>query len=137
MRFSERKVLPNNVQRASAYAWTNFDDVRKNRELYREKVEVFRDAFSGLDLPTTLPSGTFYVWLDVSSMNPDDEAFALELARDTGILTFPGSYFSVAGERGNPGSGFIRMALIDTIESTKRSMAVFADYVRNYKSTRC
>jgi N-succinyldiaminopimelate aminotransferase len=136
MRFSERKVLPNNVQRASAYAWTNFEDVRKNRELYRDKIEIFRSAFSGLDLPITLPSGTFYIWLDVSSMNPDDEAFALSLAQATGILTFPGSYFSVAGDRGNPGAGFIRMALIDTVESTKKSMAVLADYVRNYASKR-
>ncbi len=136
MRFSERKVLPNNVQRASAYAWTNFDDVRRSRELYREKVEVFRHAFSGLDLPITPPAGTFYVWLDVASINPDDEAFALALAEATGILTFPGSYFSVVGEKGNPGAGFIRIALIDTVESTREAMAGLADYIGNYRSKR-
>jgi N-succinyldiaminopimelate aminotransferase len=137
MRFSERKVLPNNVQRASAYAWTNFDDVRENRDLYRQKVGVFRDAFEGIDVPIVLPSGTFYVWLDISSMTPNDEAFALHLAKATGILTFPGSYFSVSTERGNPAAGFIRMALIDTVDSTKRTMAVLADYVKNYKNERC
>jgi N-succinyldiaminopimelate aminotransferase len=137
MRFSERKVLPNNVQRASAFAWTNFEDVAKNRELYREKVRVFESAFAGSDVPIVLPAGTFYVWLDVSSRNPNDEAFALELARETGILAFPGSYFSVETERGNPASGFIRMALIDTVEATTRAMSLLADYIRNYKNQRC
>jgi len=136
MRFAERKVLANNVQRASAFAWTNFEDVRRNRQLYREKVEVFSRAFSGIDLPLRIPSGTFYVWLDISSLTTDDEVFALELAQATGILTFPGSYFSVASERGNPAAGFIRMALIDTLESTRSSMAILAEYLRGYRDRR-
>jgi N-succinyldiaminopimelate aminotransferase len=136
MRFAERKVLPTNVQRASAFAWTNFEDVRRNRALYREKVEVFRQAFNGIDLPVAVPSGTFYVWLDVSPLNVNDEAFALELAQATGILTFPGSYFSVAHEGGNPAAGFIRMALIDTVESTRSCMSMLAEYVRGYRDRR-
>ncbi len=133
VRLSERKVLPNNVQRASAYAWTNYDDVARSRELYRKKFEVVRDGFMAIGRPTTLPDGTFYCWLDISDLNANDEAFALEIAQETGILTFPGSYFSVVNDGVNPGAGFIRIALIDTLEATQRTVQTLTAYLKNYR----
>ncbi len=133
IRLSERKVLPTNVQRASAFAWTNYEDVAKSRELYRQKFEIVRDAFAAVDRPITLPDGTFYCWLDISSLNADDEAFALALASETGILTFPGSYFSVTNEGVNPGAGFIRVALIDTVEATKTTIQTLTQFIKNYR----
>jgi N-succinyldiaminopimelate aminotransferase len=131
IRLSERKVLPNNVQRASAYAWTNYEDVARSRELYRQKFEIVRDAFQAIGRPITLPDGTFYCWLDISELNPSDETFALELAKETGILTFPGSYFSVVNEGVNPGAGFIRIALIDTVEATRKTVQTLTQYITN------
>jgi N-succinyldiaminopimelate aminotransferase len=133
IRLSERKVLPNNVQRASAYAWTNYDDVGRSRELYRLKFEIVRDAFQEIGRPITLPDGTFYCWLDISELNPSDETFALELAKETGILTFPGSYFSVVNDGVNPGAGFIRIALIDTVEATRSSVQKLTQFIKNYR----
>jgi N-succinyldiaminopimelate aminotransferase len=133
IRLSERKVLPNNVQRASAYAWTNYDDVARSRELYRQKFALVRDAFEAINRPITLPDGTFYCWLDISELNPSDEVFALELAKETGILTFPGSYFSVVNDGVNPGAGFIRIALIDTVEATRTTVQALTQYIRNYR----
>jgi N-succinyldiaminopimelate aminotransferase len=133
IRLSERKVLPNNVQRASAYAWTNYEDVARSRELYRKKFEIVRDAFETINRPITLPDATFYCWLDVSGLNQSDEAFALELAKETGILTFPGSYFSVVNDGVNPGAGFIRIALIDTVESTRSTVQTLTQYITNYR----
>lgn len=133
IRLSERKVLPNNVQRASAYAWTNYEDVARSRELYRHKFELVRDAFESINRPITLPDGTFYCWLDISSLNPNDETFALELAKETGILAFPGSYFSVINDGVNPGAGFIRIALIDTVEATKTTVQTLTQYITNYR----
>ncbi len=133
IRLSERKVLPNNVQRASAYAWTNYDDVGKSRELYRQKFQIVRDAFQSIDRPLTLPDGTFYCWLDISDLNPGDESFALDFAKETGILTFPGSYFSVVNDGVNPGAGFIRIALIDTVEATKTTVQMLTQYIKNYR----
>jgi N-succinyldiaminopimelate aminotransferase len=133
IRLSERKVLPNNVQRASAYAWTNYDDIGRSRELYRQKFEIVRDAFQEIGRPITLPDGTFYCWLDISELNPSDETFALELAKETGILTFPGSYFSVVNEGVNPGAGFIRIALIDTVEATRTTVQTLTQYIKSYR----
>lgn len=133
MRLSERKVLPNNVQRASAYAWTNYDDVARSRELYREKFEIVRDAFQAIGRPITVPDGTFYCWLDISDLNQSDEDFALDLAKETGILTFPGSYFSVVHDGINPGAGFIRIALIDTVEATRKTVHSITKYIKDYR----
>jgi len=133
IRLSERKVLPNNVQRASAYAWMNYEDVARSRELYRQKFEIVRDAFQAIGRPITLPDGTFYCWLDISELNSSDETFALELAKETGILTFPGSYFSVVNEGVNPGAGFIRIALIDTVEATRKTVQTLTQYITNYR----
>ena len=133
IRLSERKVLPNNVQRASAYAWMNYEDVARSRELYRQKFEIVRDAFQAIGRPITLPDGTFYCWLDISELNPSDETFALELAKKTGILTFPGSYFSVVNDGVNPGAGFIRIALIDTVEATRTTVQTLTQYIKSYR----
>jgi N-succinyldiaminopimelate aminotransferase len=133
IRLSERKVLPQNVQRASAYAWMNHDDVARSRELYRQKFEIVRDYFASIDRPMTPPDGTFYCWLDISELNPSDEAFALALAQETGILTFPGSYFSVVNAGVNPGAGFIRIALIDTVDATRKTVQTLTQYIANYR----
>ncbi len=133
IRLSERKVLPLNVQRASAYAWTNFEDVAKSRELYHAKFSLVSQAFAKIDRPLRLPDGTFYCWLNIADLNASDEAFALELASATGVLTFPGSYFSVESDGVNPGAGFIRIALIDTVEATAGTLRVLTDYIKDYQ----
>lgn len=132
IRLSERKVLPLNVQRASAFAWTNFDDVANNRALYHQKFLLARQAFDSSGRSGALPDGTFYWWVDISDRNSSDERFALDLAKATGILTFPGSYFSVDCEGVNPGAGFIRIALIDTVEATATTLGVLSEFIKNY-----
>jgi N-succinyldiaminopimelate aminotransferase len=133
IRLSERKVLPLNVQRASAFAWTNFDDVANNRSLYHQKFLLAREAFKGSGCSEALPDGTFYWWLDISQYNSSDEQFALDLATATGILTFPGSCFSVVCDGVNPGAGFIRIALIDSVDATASTLKTASEFMRNYR----
>jgi N-succinyldiaminopimelate aminotransferase len=133
VRMSERKVMPFNVQHASAFAWNNFHDVERNRAMYKEKAELLVKTFQAIDWSVTPPDGTFFCWLDVSKLNENDQDFALDLARETGILTFPGSFFSCASERGNPGAGFLRIALIDSVEVTSKSLAMLTEFIKSYR----
>lgn len=128
MRLSERKVLPHHVQRASAFAWTNLDDVANNRRLYAEKLRGMGEILSAAGWSNNTPTSTFYGWLDVSAVSRDDEAFALAMAEATGVLTFPGSYFSTEAHGKNPGVGFIRVALIDTVDRTNQAMSLITDF---------
>jgi N-succinyldiaminopimelate aminotransferase len=134
LRLSERKVLPLHVQRASAYAWENLGDVAKNRALYREKGRALADVFTSFGLPLAPPESTFYAWLDVRRSTLSDEALALAIAQATGVLTFPGSYFSIEAHDTNPGQGFIRLALIDSLESTHVALAAVASFLNTHFS---
>jgi N-succinyldiaminopimelate aminotransferase len=134
LRMSERKVMPIHVQRASAFAWTNYDDVRQNRELYTQKVELLQRAFNAISRSIAIPEGSFYCWLDISDLHKDDQEFALRLAQETGVLTFPGSFFSVDGPQGNPGTGFLRIALIDTVETTEHALKALTQFISSYRS---
>lgn len=128
LRLTERKVLPLHVQRASAFAWTNLDDVKNNRALYAEKLRGMTEILRSVGwnhIPTTT---TFYGWLDVREVSNNDENFSFRLAEATGILTFPGSYFSSVHEGVNPGAGYIRIALIDSIEKTKKALKEMAQF---------
>jgi N-succinyldiaminopimelate aminotransferase len=130
LRFSERKVMPLNVQRASAFAWTNYEDVARSRELYKAKAAAFNELARAAGLNLSAPSTTFYCWIDIRPWRDDDEEFALDLAEKTGILTFPGSYFSVESGGVNPGAGFIRLALIDTVEATKATLGRMFEFLK-------
>jgi N-succinyldiaminopimelate aminotransferase len=134
LRMSERKVMPLNVQHASAFAWSNDADVEHNRTLYADKVGILQSTFEAIGRPVTLPQGTFFCWLDISDLNADDQSFALELAHKTGVLTFPGSFFSVTSDGGNPGAGFLRIALIDSIEATQQALSAIAECIKSYRS---
>ncbi len=128
LRLTERKVLPLHVQRASAFAWKNLDDVKKNRALYAEKLRVMSDILHSVGWKHLQTTTTFYGWLDVREVSHDDEQFSLRLAQETGVLTFPGSYFSCPHVGVNPGAGFIRIALIDSIKKTKVAVTALAQF---------
>jgi aspartate/methionine/tyrosine aminotransferase len=57
----------------------------------------------------------------------------LDLATATGILTFPGSCFSVVCDGVNPGAGFIRIALIDSVDATASTLKTASEFMRNYR----
>jgi len=69
-----------------------------------------------------MPDAAFYFWADVSACpgNPqaggDDTAFARELFAATHVTVLPGSYISREAHGVNPGRGFVRMALVSTVQ---------------------
>ena len=66
--------------------------------------------------------GGFCVWLDVSERG-GDEAAAVRLYRDAGVRVIPGSYLSRPQNDGfNPGTGYIRLALVSDSESTAEAL---------------
>ena len=61
-----------------------------------------------------MPQASFYLWANVGE---DDEVFARELYRQTGVTVLPGSYLSrdvtlADGSTMNPGAGYVRIALV-------------------------
>lgn len=101
------------VQRASIAAWNDEAHVEENRRLYQEKFDrvlpVLRPKFD-----ISLPDASFYLWLKVP--DGDDLTFARKLWREAAIQVLPGRFLARDGAHGNPGQGYVRIALVAPLE---------------------
>lgn len=106
-------AMSGTVQAASAAAWNDEAHVVENRRLYREKFDAFFDIVNPV-LPLTRPEAAFYYWTRIPAAM-SDEAFTVKLFERANITVLPGSYLSRDAHGVNPGSGFVRVALVSTV----------------------
>ncbi|HEX5108157.1 MAG TPA: succinyldiaminopimelate transaminase [Vicinamibacterales bacterium] len=108
-------------QHASMAAWNDEAHVRDNRARYREK---FAAVGSTLRQALTIrePEASFYYWAEVPG--GDDEAFTRRLYQAANVTVLPGRYLAREAHGENPGSGFVRIALVpsltDCVEAARR-----------------
>ena len=114
--------LPLPLQRAAETVWTDETHVEENRALYVRKYDIAHRIFDGID-GCAAPQAGFFLWLPVE----DGEAAALKLWRETGVRVLPGAYLSreVAGQ--NPGSGYIRAAMVAEEREMQRGCEAIRD----------
>ena len=96
------------TQQASIAAWSDEQHVEQNRCAYDEKYAMFVERLSPY-FDIKRPDASFYIWLSVKG---DDQHFARELFRVTGITVLPGTFLARTSEGINPGTGFVRIALV-------------------------
>jgi N-succinyldiaminopimelate aminotransferase len=119
-------AVSNSVQLASLAAWKDEAHVIENRRLYREKFAAFYERVNPV-LPLTRPDAAFYYWVAVPG--GDDLAFTRDLFAATHVTVLPGSFIGREAHGVNPGQGFVRMALVSTLEEgieAARRVAEFA-----------
>jgi len=107
--------LPGPIQAVSAAVWRDEAHVGASRARYQGKYAL-AEAILG-DLPGfETPEAGFFLWLRApvagSDTLDDGEAATLKLWRETGIRVLAGSYLGRDAGSGNPGAGFIRIALV-------------------------
>lgn len=117
--------MSNSIQLASIAAWKDEAHVIENRRLYREKFAAFYERVHPV-LPLAMPDAAFYFWADVGG---DDQAFARELYGATNVTVLPGSYISRDAHGVNPGRGFVRMALVSTVEESVEAAQRIAKFM--------
>ncbi len=100
------------VQAASMTAWNDEAHVIENRRLYAEKFEIVTPLLRGT-LQVEMPDAAFYLW--ARSHMPDTD-FALKLYRDFNVTVLPGSYLAREAHGVNPGIGFVRLALVASLD---------------------
>jgi N-succinyldiaminopimelate aminotransferase len=105
-------AMPGAHQHASIAAWNDEEHVIENRRLYREK---FAAAFPLISktLDVQMPDASFYLWAKTPI---DDEVFTQRLYAEEGITVLPGTYLSREFGGINPGKGYVRIALVATVE---------------------
>ncbi len=108
------------VQAASIAAWNDEAHVIENRRLYAEKFNAVTPMLSSV-LQVEMPDAAFYLW---AKSRESDTELALKLYRDLNITVLPGSYLAREAHGSNPGEGFIRLALVasldECVEAAKR-----------------
>ena len=101
------------VQAASIAAWNDETHVQENRRLYARKFEQATPLVSSV-LPTRVPDAGFYLWARVP--DGDDTAMARRLLAECNVTVLPGSYLSRTVDGFNPGAGFLRIALVASVD---------------------
>ena len=114
--------LPLPIQKVSQAAWEDDTHVAASLALYHAKFDAADKIFSGLQGFKT-PEGGFFLWLPVE----DGEQAALKAWRETGVRVLPGAYLSRDANGGNPGKGYIRVALVAPKEEMQRWLIQLRD----------
>ncbi|MBK9625310.1 MAG: succinyldiaminopimelate transaminase [Rhodocyclaceae bacterium] len=100
------------VQAASIVAWNDEAHVIENRRLYAEKFAAVTPLVSS-HLPCKLPDAGFYLWARTPMADTD---FARDLYHQQNVVVLPGSYLAREHDGINPGAGFVRIALVPSLE---------------------
>jgi LL-diaminopimelate aminotransferase len=110
------------IQDAAVAALADEDHVRRFREEYREKRDILCSALVEAGLEDCTPASTLYVWQKApEGMSSVEFATAL-LEESIGVVSTPGSWISEKTAEGeNPGEGYVRFALVPTIEDTLKA----------------
>ena len=101
------------IQHASIAAWNDEEHVRLNQALYQQKFDLFVGKLQAA-YEVNIPDASFYVWLKVP--NGDDVAYTQRLWQTQGVQVLPGRLLARDTDHGNPGQGYVRIALVATVE---------------------
>jgi aspartate/methionine/tyrosine aminotransferase len=114
--------LPLPLQRVAERAWSDEAHVAENRALYQQKYRVADAVLSGVPgyVP---PRAGFFLWLPVA----DGEEAALRAWTGAGVRVLPGAYLGREGPGGNPGKGFVRVALVAETQEMQRGLTLLRD----------
>jgi aminotransferase len=112
-------LCPNAIsQKAAVAALTGPQDcVQEMLREYGKRRKLVVDELNLIgSLPYTVPEGAFYVFPDFSAFERSDEALALRLLKEAGVVTVPGSGFGPSGE------GHLRISYSISYEQIKEGM---------------
>jgi succinyldiaminopimelate transaminase len=107
------------VQRASIAAWNDERHVEETRARYARKRELVSGALRRGGLRIAGDAATMYLWVAVAD-GEASEAFATRLL-EHGLVVAPGAYLGAAGE------GYVRLALVPSVEDCERAAAILED----------
>jgi acetylornithine aminotransferase len=109
-------ATPEFVQRAAIAAWSDDAHAVEQRAVYAAKRKLMLEEFARRGWEVEASTATFYLW--ARAPGGDDVAFVETLMRH-GVLATPGSFLGRGGE------GFVRWALVPTLEQCRAAIERF------------
>lgn len=135
------------VQAASEGAWNDESHVQENRKFYREKFEAVLPLLKDV-LGIYKPEAGFYLWAKVPG--GDDIQYCKDLYAQYNMIVLPGRFLSRPSTKSvqaedsksiptdhsqTPADGFIRIALVETLEYCLEAVQRIRDFGEQYKKT--
>jgi succinyldiaminopimelate transaminase len=109
------------VQRASVVAWNDERHVGETRERYRRKRDVLMPVLAERGWEIVASGATMYLWVAIPT-GETAEAVAMRLL-DHGLIVSPGTFFGPSGE------GYVRFALVPTLDECKTAAAILREHL--------
>ena len=114
--------MPVPHQLASIVAWQDEKHVAQNRALYQEKFDLWMTELGDL-MDLRMPEAGFYFWVKVpEQFDGDDEIFVKTLYEQANIHALAGRYLSREVDGHNPGKGYVRIALVASVEESREAI---------------
>jgi acetylornithine aminotransferase len=107
------------VQRASVVAWSDERHVEETRARYAAKRAVLLPVLAARGWEVVASDATMYLWVAIPT-GESAEAVAERLL-ERGVLVSPGTFFGPSGE------GYIRFALVPTLEECERAASIIQE----------
>jgi aspartate/methionine/tyrosine aminotransferase len=111
---------PDFVQAAATAAWDDQEHVDERRAIFGAKREVVLGFLDEVGIEVSGSAATFYVWF--RAPGGDDAAYAEALLEER-IIASPGRAF------GPGGTGWLRLALVPTVDGCRDAVARWRDAV--------
>ncbi len=113
---------PNFVQEAAVAALGDEEHVKEMRADYKTKRDILSSALVAAGLEDSTPQATIYLWQKCPEGYSSIDFAKLLLQPENAIVTTPGAWISDVTEGGlNPGEGYVRFALVPSIEQTEKA----------------
>jgi N-succinyldiaminopimelate aminotransferase len=115
------------VQEASIAAWRDEVHVRENRRKYAEKFARVAPLMQTA-LEVGFPDAGFYLWARTPVADTD---FARRLYAEQHVTVLPGSFLARESSGVNPGTNYVRMALVAEIDECLEAARRVVEFARN------
>jgi len=115
------------VQEASIAAWRDEVHVRENRRKYAEKFARVAPLMQTA-LEIGFPDAGFYLWARTPAADTD---FARRLYAEQHVTVLPGSFLARESSGVNPGTNYVRMALVAEIDECLEAARRVVEFARN------
>ena len=113
LRTSTGTASPEFVQKAAVAAWDDDGHVAERRDIFAAKRSVLRAAFEEAGREVVASTAGIYLWAGVG-----DDLVVAERLLGRGVLVSPGRAFGPGGE------GFLRLALVPTLDEIEQAAEV-------------
>jgi acetylornithine aminotransferase len=113
LRTTTGTASPDFVQAAAVAAWSDDEHAAERRSIFARKREILRKGFDEIGVETVASRAGLYMWVRV-----DDDIAATDRLLEGGIVVSPGRFFGAGGD------GYLRLALVPTIEECEAAVEV-------------